>query len=282
MSKGTDLTPELPVTITVRVSVDEKRKLESDAASAGVNLSQFVRLSLFHSPSMAAANMSANDSVHATMLAAKSVRAEFKRIAPFYASIVEGYNRYVASVNDHPDKELIALGAKLERAVQGVESMTLDLQKSLNEFFVIAKTKETHTVAKSFIDKIDESAKNKVKPDGGLSLNDAKARKQFIIKHCYMQKIDIVGVISDDAIMTKNKDRMSFVVTVKSLTKTGTERSTLYRVFANMDDSFGTLKKGQQVFVSGELSISTREKDGKTFVDTVISAYTVTLFGLTE
>ena len=104
-----------------------------------------------------------------------------------------------------------------------------------------------------------------------------------------MQKINIIGIIEEDARETKN-GRAGFPVIVKTMKGT-IEKKTKYYVFTNKDDSFPMLKKNVQVCVVGDLDISYRTNketgelvmyNGRPITDLTVSADNVVLCGKLE
>ena len=96
-----------------------------------------------------------------------------------------------------------------------------------------------------------------------------------------MQNITISGNLTGDARVLQDqngKEYMSFRVAVND-TRKGEKTSTFYDVTAVRTGVLDYLKKVQGVIVSGHLSISFVEKDGKTFTNVDVFARDLELTG---
>lgn len=94
-----------------------------------------------------------------------------------------------------------------------------------------------------------------------------------------LQKIDLIGNLVADAEIKQGKDGSEYIAfRVAASESFGEEkRSTYYEVSCKRSGVLEYLKKGQQVFVSGRLSISANCKDGKAFLNAYVSASHVVL-----
>lgn len=97
-----------------------------------------------------------------------------------------------------------------------------------------------------------------------------------------MQNITISGNLTGDARLLQDqsngKEYMSFRVAVNDTHK-GEKTTTYYDVTATRTGVFDYLKKGQGVIISGHITISSAEKDGKTFTNLDIFARDLELTG---
>ena len=96
-----------------------------------------------------------------------------------------------------------------------------------------------------------------------------------------LQKIEIIGNLVSDAELRAGKDGKEFIsFRVAASEQSGEEKkTTYYDVNQGKSGVLDYLKKGQQVYVSGRLSISAVCKDGKAFLNAYISAKDLVLLG---
>lgn len=94
-----------------------------------------------------------------------------------------------------------------------------------------------------------------------------------------LQKIDLIGNLVADAEIRSGKDGNEYIsFRVAASENSGDEkRTTFYEVSCHKSGVIEYLKKGQQVFVSGRLSLSTNCKDGKSYYNAYVSARDVIL-----
>ena len=94
-----------------------------------------------------------------------------------------------------------------------------------------------------------------------------------------LQRIDLIGNLVADAEIRTGKDGSEYIGFRVAVSETiGEEkRSTFYEVNCHKSGVIEYLKKGQQVYVSGRLSISSVCKDGKAYTNAYVSAATVIL-----
>ena len=96
-----------------------------------------------------------------------------------------------------------------------------------------------------------------------------------------MQNITISGNLTSDATALQGQngsENMSFRVAVND-TRKGEKTVTFYDVFALRTGVFNYLRKGQGVVVNGRLSISTADRDGKTYTNIDVMAREIELTG---
>ena len=93
------------------------------------------------------------------------------------------------------------------------------------------------------------------------------------------QRIDLIGNLVADAEVRTGKDGNEFIsFRVAANEYHGEEkRATFYEVNCHKSGVIEYLKKGQQVYVSGRLSISSVCKDGKAYTNAYVSAANVIL-----
>ena len=89
-----------------------------------------------------------------------------------------------------------------------------------------------------------------------------------------LQRIDLIGNLVADAEIRTGKDGSEYIGFRVAVSETiGEEkRSTFYEVNCHKSGVIEYLKKGQQVYVSGRLSISSVCKDGKAYLNAYVSA----------
>ena len=94
-----------------------------------------------------------------------------------------------------------------------------------------------------------------------------------------LQKNDLIGNLVADAEIMTGKDGSEFIAfRVAASESSGEEkRTTYYEVSCHKSGVIDYLKKGQQVYVSGRLSISANCKDGKAYLNAYVSANHVIL-----
>ena len=94
-----------------------------------------------------------------------------------------------------------------------------------------------------------------------------------------LQRIDLIGNLVADAEIRTGKDGSEYIGFRVAVSETiGEEkRSTFYEVNCHKSGVIEYLKKGQQVYVSGRLSISSVRKDGKAYTNAYVSAANVIL-----
>lgn len=94
-----------------------------------------------------------------------------------------------------------------------------------------------------------------------------------------LQKIDLIGNLVADAEIRTGKDGSEFIGFRVAVSENSGEekRTTFYEVSCHKSGVIDYLKKGQQVFVSGRLSISAVCKDGKAYQNAYVSAAFVNL-----
>ena len=94
-----------------------------------------------------------------------------------------------------------------------------------------------------------------------------------------LQKIDLIGNLVADAEIKTGKDGNEFISFRIAVTDLYGEekRTTYYEVSCHKSGVIEYLKKGQQVFVSGRLSINAVSKDGKAYQNNYVSAVFVNL-----
>lgn len=98
-----------------------------------------------------------------------------------------------------------------------------------------------------------------------------------------MQIITICGNLSDDAtVRTRKEDPSKEFISFKVIVNenSGAEKTTTtYDVIYSKTKVYEYLKKGQKVVITGDLSVSQREIDGKTYVNLQIRPYKLELAG---
>lgn len=96
-----------------------------------------------------------------------------------------------------------------------------------------------------------------------------------------LQKIEVIGNLVSDAEVKSGKDGKEFIsFRIAASEQSGEEkRTTYYDVKFGKSGVLDYLRKGQQVYVSGRLSLSAVCKDGKAFLNAYISARDLVLVG---
>ena len=94
-----------------------------------------------------------------------------------------------------------------------------------------------------------------------------------------LQKIDLIGNLVADAEIRTGKDGSEFISFRVAVSENSQEekRTTYYEVNCHKSGVIEYLKKGQQVFVSGRLSLNAIAKDGKAYLNAYVSAAFVNL-----
>lgn len=94
-----------------------------------------------------------------------------------------------------------------------------------------------------------------------------------------LQRIDLIGNLVADAEIKTAKDGNDFITFRLAVSENlGEEkRTTYYEVSCHKSGVIEYLKKGTQVFASGRLLVSNREKDGKTYTNLYVTATQVCL-----
>ena len=94
-----------------------------------------------------------------------------------------------------------------------------------------------------------------------------------------LQRIDLIGNLVADAEIRTGKDGNEFIGFRLAVSENSGEgkRSTFYEVSCHKSGVIEYLKKGQQVYVSGRLSISAICKDGKAYLNAYVGANNVIL-----
>lgn len=238
------------IMLGLRLTEDERRRIEQVADKAGCTLSQAARMLLFDNGKWTEiTNASHEKKCH---LALKGTREEFRRLVEMYRMVAEklDFEKAVSDPNN-------------ARFLRALEKITVDLQKTLNAALAILNEKEVHLVSRN-LEEI--AAKNEAK----TSDLDTEKYKDFIINYCYMEKIMIVGFLLGDAEEYEkgNEKKMRFGVGVERKKKGGKTR-VVYTVFSKRDNAIEFLKKGRQVTVVG--NFGENEKGEKmVFADSII------------
>ena len=94
-----------------------------------------------------------------------------------------------------------------------------------------------------------------------------------------LQKIDLIGNLVADAEIKTGKDGSEFIGFRVAVSENFAEekRTTYYEVSCHKSGVIEYLKKGTQVFATGRLLVSNREKDGKTYTNLYVTASQVCL-----
>ena len=94
-----------------------------------------------------------------------------------------------------------------------------------------------------------------------------------------LQKIDLIGNLVADAEIRSGKEGGEYIAFRVAVSEhSGEEKNTTYyEVTCSKSGVIEYLKKGQQVFVSGRLSINAVCKDGKAYQNNYVSAVFVNL-----
>ena len=93
------------------------------------------------------------------------------------------------------------------------------------------------------------------------------------------QRIDLIGNLVADAEIRSGKEGGEYIAFRVAVSEhSGEEKNTTYyEVTCSKSGVIEYLKKGQQVFVSGRLSINAVSKDGKAYQNNYVSAVFVNL-----
>ena len=96
-----------------------------------------------------------------------------------------------------------------------------------------------------------------------------------------LQKIDLIGNLTRDAEIKKNSEGGEYIqFTVAANESKGDKKTTtFYEVTVSKSGVFDYLKTGQQVFVSGRLSVSATCKEGVAHLNAYVAAKDLILCG---
>ena len=96
-----------------------------------------------------------------------------------------------------------------------------------------------------------------------------------------LQKVEVIGNLVSDAEVKNGKDGREFVTFRVAVNEGSGEdkKTTYYDVNYVKSGLLQYLKKGQQLYVSGKLSISAVLKDGKAYLNAYVSAKDIVLIG---
>ncbi len=214
----------------LRLTEEERDRLQALAKRKGCTIAQFVRTSVFAEENeINEGNFEANFEKEIELSARATVR-EFKRMAENYRQIT---SFIISKSKENPNLE------PLKRTLKSIENITIHLQKTLNELLVKTRTKEVHVVG----------------PNQSLKGVEAPTSEGGKPRNYYMEKIWILGDVAADAVRynRKGKDRMRFQVSCERSGRRKGEgrRTVVYQVFADLDDTFSQLMKGKHVLVKG-------------------------------
>jgi single-stranded DNA-binding protein len=89
-----------------------------------------------------------------------------------------------------------------------------------------------------------------------------------------LQKIDLIGNLTKDAEIKQRTDGSEYIqfTVAANETKGDKKNTTYYDVTVSKSGVIEFLKTGQQVFVSGRLSVSATCKDGVAYLNAYVSA----------
>ena len=89
-----------------------------------------------------------------------------------------------------------------------------------------------------------------------------------------LQKIDLIGNLTKDAEVKKRNDGSEYILFTVAANETSgdAKRTTYYDVSLGKSGVLDYLKKGQQVFVSGRLSLSVYVKEDKGYLNAKVKA----------
>lgn len=246
-----------PHAITVRLSVEEYRKLQDESRDFKGGISGYLRSMIASDTGEEKEKTGDNDAQKKQVIALNGLRSSFKKIAESYADVVAKFNENIEN------NEKFLATEQAVRIIKNLVDQTLFLQKDVNLVLNICREKEEYPVARITI-------KEPVLPAseaGKLTL------EEFRIKYSYMQKITIVGNVAVDATTYKPKgggpEKMKFRVIVNTVSG-GTKKSISYAVFFEKSDIFQYIKKGKMVVVVGtfDQAIRHNKTDGKVALDT--------------
>lgn len=97
-----------------------------------------------------------------------------------------------------------------------------------------------------------------------------------------LQRIEIIGNLVADAEVRPGQNQSEFVAFRVAVNESSGEekKTTFYDVSYAKNGVFGYLRKGQQVYVSGRLSVSASNgKDGRAYLNAYINARDLELCG---
>ncbi len=222
--------------VNLRFKQEEYMYLESIADRLNCTMSQAIRHILFNEK-VDLLKQSDKKSIENAII---NARQNFKKIAAEYSKIAT----ILRSKMDSESTE----GADVTALFRELEDMTMALQKSLNEVLRRYGQQETHAVSRTRLPGAES----------GRAVTVAVTKKDienFKILYYYMEKIEIIGNLAEDAAeyVKDGAKRMRFKVIVERRYEDAREK-VAYTVFADRSPAFEFLKKETKVYVSGIFS----------------------------
>lgn len=239
------------VKVTLRFTQEEYSNLEQISDKLGCTMSQAIRYVLFDEKT----NSSKQTDKKIIENSVVNTRQNFKKIAGEYAKVATILRENLSNKSTE--------GGDVRSMFLELEDMTLVLQKSINEVLHLYGQQETHAVSRT---KIPGDEKGKV-----VAVKVTKKDiENFKTLYCYMENIQIIGNLAEDA-AEYTKDgvkRMRFKVIVERRYDDAKEK-VAYTIFANKEPIFEFLKKGTWVFVSGTFSENRKTHEKVIFPDKI-------------
>lgn len=229
--------------VNLRFKQEEYDKLEAYSRQLNCSISQAIRILLFKNKQGFVQNKDA---------LINGIRQDFKKLSGEYTSISNDVKK---AINDKNKNALV-----IERCFLSLETITLTLQKKINELFHSEGKKEIHAVSRT---KLPGGGSKEKMVKVGLTKADIEYIKE---RYYYMETILIIGNLTEDAkeYTREEKKKMRFTVAVDRLYDDGKERI-LYTVFADKEPVFEYLKKGTGVHVMGTFTENRKTRDKVVF-----------------
>lgn len=232
----------LSARVTFRFSLDEYDALSKLADKNSCTISQVIRMILFGNNKKIQGVLSLDDEQISEQLTGNSlenIRSDFKKLAG-------EYNEITAAVKQKISEGKVS-DAGIERSFRSMEEVTLQLQKTLNSVLREKGVREVHEVSRTARFGGEERSV-------AVRLS-AKDYENFLILYCYMEKMQIIGVVADDAAEYEREGikKMKFRVLVERAEKNG-KKKIPYNVYAEKTSIFEHIKKGSWVFVLGDFA----------------------------
>lgn len=248
--------------VSFRFSKNEYDTLVELAEKHGTTISGIIRIILFgnneENQNIKGIKSQKNhkEKIENTLVA---TRAEFRKLTQDYREISEGVKRALDSG---------AAGADVVvRSFRALEDITLDMQKTLNAVLHELGSKEVHQVSRMAKTKAETGPPSVRRVPISVSKDDYE---RFILLFCYMEKIQIIGNLAEDATeyIRDGVERMRFKVIVERRYEKEKEKVS-YTVFSPKEPIFEYLKKGSWVFVMGTFSEDRKSREKVIFPDVI-------------
>lgn len=221
--------------LSIRLSEEEGKLLRSRIGSKGISMSAYVRKLLVDNVQGKEKMIPAEAISDKRLTTAMAIKSRFKKMASQYgtiANIVQVSLEQAAKDGAHADGLRDAA-----RSFRALENITLELQRSVNEYFSIEGVKQELPVYRRNL------------PVGVGRASSGYEKSKFT----YMEKIQIIGSVGSEMQAYKDKfgnEKAKFGVT----SQTG-KNERKYVVFARRSNLPESVPVGTTVFASGDFEV---------------------------